>query len=395
MRSVRGNLYLLSAVLVVSAITSIYQAPSAYAAQIQNRSLTLVAGTVGGSTPGNVARPADTVNHLFKFNLPTAATVGSLKFEYCTTPEDVGAATCVAPTGMDAGTNLGVKNATFGNETGSAVTGFSMGTKTTNSFILTRVANGVTANSLVQVQANNIVNPTVKNYTFFVRITAYSGTNGATGPGDTGSVAASTADPVVLSGVMPETLMFCTGATITVVGSTPDCSTATSAADIRFNQLFSPSDTATATSQMAASTNANGGYSITVNGSTLTSGSNTIPPLANTLGSAGATPQRGRSGFGMNLALNTTAISTVAVGANINPTTASDPTNLRGQAKTGYNVADQFKFFSGEVVAASDNPTPGPTNGQLYTVSYIVNVAGNQVSGNYSTTLTYICTPTF
>lgn len=79
------------------------------------------------------------------------------------------------------------------------------------------------------------------------------------------TVAASTAEPIILDGTMPESLVFCTGETIGLTSSVPDCGTATDGA-ISFNQLFSPIPTATATSQMAASTNAGSGYAITVNG---------------------------------------------------------------------------------------------------------------------------------
>lgn len=378
MSSLRGKVYTFSvcAVLVTAGITSVYSAPEAYAAQITTRSLTLVAGaTDGGSKPGGV------VNHAYVFTVPSvgATNIGSIKFEYCTVAVEVA---CVAPTGMSAAA------ATFGNETGSAVTGFSMGTKTVNSFILAKASGtSVPAGSVVKVQANSITNPTTANQTFFVRITTFTGIDGATGPVDTGSVAASTANQITVTGVMPETLIFCTGATINKTLGIPDCTTAAAGA-INFNQLFSPTDTATASSQMAASTNAASGYSITVNGTTLTSGGNTIPAMA-----AAATRTRGKSEFGMNLKLNTVATSTLAVGAEVD--VAPNGTDLRGQAKTGYNTVDTFKFNSGDVVAASDFNVAGPTNAQIYTSSYIADVAGNQISGTYVATLTYICTPTY
>jgi len=377
MRIVRGKLYIwgLCAVLVTAAVTSVYSAPEAHAAQITTRSLTLVAGaTDGGSKPGGV------VNHAFTFTVPSVGNtnIGSMKFEYCTVAVQVA---CVAPTGMSASA------ATFGNETGSAVTGFSMGTKTVNSFRLPRTAASVTAGSIVKVQANSITNPTTANQTFFVRITTYTGTDGATGLVDSGSVAASTANEITVTGIMPETLIFCTGGTISKTSGIPDCTTATSGA-INFNQLFSPTDTATATSQMAASTNAASGYSITVNGTTLTSGANTIPGMT-----TAALRTRGISEFGMNLKLNTTATSTVAVGAEVDAT--PNGTDLRGQAQAGYNTVDTFKFTSGDVVAASNFNTAGPTNAQIFTVSYIADVAGNQISGTYVATLTYICTATY
>jgi len=106
-----------------------------------------------------------------------------------------------------------------------------------------------------------------------------------------------------------------------------------------------------------------------------------------------ATRTHGKSEFGLNLKLNTVATSTIAVGAEVDA--APDGTNLRGQAKTGYNTVDTFKFATGDVVAASDNTVAGPTNAQIFTASYIADVAGNQISGTYVATLTYICTPTY
>ncbi len=366
----------MSAVLAVAGIVSAYEAPSAQAAQITNRSLQLAAITPGVTDGGS--KPGGVVNHAYTFTLPTAGTVGSIKFEYCTIAVQVA---CVAPTGMSA------TAATFGNETGSSVTGFSKLSSTANSFIATRAAAAVTANSVVKIQVNNVTNPTPTNYTFFVRITTYTGTDGVTGPVDAGTVAASTATQIVLTGIMPETLIFCTGATVSTTGGIPDCTTAT-AGTISFNQLFSPTDTATATSQMAASTNATTGYAITVNGNTLTSGSNTIPAMT-----TGATRTRGKSEFGMNLKANTTATSTVAVGTEVAPT--PNGTDLRGQAQVGYNIVDTFKYNSGDVVAASNFNVAGPTNAQIYTSSYIADVAGNQMAGTYVATLTYICTPTY
>jgi hypothetical protein len=186
---------------------------------------------------------------------------------------------------------------------------------------------------------------------------------------------------------MPESLIFCTGATIGVTALIPDCATAT-AGTVSFNQLFSPTDTATATSQMAASTNAASGYNITVNGPQLSSGGNLITNMA----SAGPIV-RGTSQFGINLKLNTVATSTVPVGLEV--AAAPDGIGLRGQAATGYNTVDTFKFVTGDSVAKSDNGGAGPTNAQIFTSSYIVNVPGNQASGTYATTLTYICTATF
>ena len=345
---------------------------SASAGQITSRSLTLQGiTTTGGSQPGG------TVNHLFAFTLPTTGTLGSIQFTYCTTASGA----CTPPTGLDT-TGVGL-----GTSTGAVFTS-AVSTAANVAYITRSAASGGGA---VVEQLTNVVNPTNANgETFYVRIASFTTTTPSGGGVDTGTVAAATARQIILTGTMPESLIFCTGGTVGLTLGVPDCSTATSGA-VSFNQLFSPTDTATASSQMAASTNASSGYTITVNGTTMTSGSNTIPAMA-----SATTGVRGTGQFGMNLVLNTTTTSTPAVGAAINP--ASNGTNFKANAQTGYNTADTFKFVTGDTVAKSDNGTPGspgPTDAQIYTASYIVNVSGSQAAGQYTTTLTYICTPTY
>jgi hypothetical protein len=364
-RALLGLGVLLSAVLLPLLVPT-----SASAAQITSRSLTLQAGaSAGGSKPGGV------VNHFFQFTVPGGSSVGSIKFMYCTTASGA----CTMPTG------LVTTSATLNLETG--ITGFTMVNTTNGSPYLTRSAAAVGTNVAATFRLNTITNPTTTNYTFYVRIASYASTDTTGATTDTGTVAASTATQILLDGTMPESLVFCTGATIGLTASVPDCATAT-AGTISFNQLFSPIDTATATSQMAASTNAGAGYSITVNGPTLTSGSNTITGMG-----TAAVGVRGISQFGLNLKLNTTTTSTPAIGTEVAP--AANGTNYRGQATTGYNTSDTFKFTTGDVVADSAFGGAGGSDAQIFTIGYIVNVPGSQPAGTYTTTLTYICTPTF
>ena len=365
---------LVASMLVLATVAVTFRGQVAYAAQITARSLTLQAGaTDGGSKPGG------TVKHFFQFTLPAVGnpSVGSIQFLYCTTASG----TCTTPTGLD------TTGSTMGSETGA--TGFSIDTADVNgSPYLTRTASSITAGTAVTYRLDGIVNPTTTNTTFYVRISTFASTDTTGSAIDTGTVAASTATQIVLTGTMPESLIFCTGETVTTTASIPDCSTAT-AGSITFNQLFSPTDTATATSQMAASTNASSGYVITVSGPTLTSGSNTIAAMS----SAGV-GLRGTSQFGLNLRANTGATSTPAVGSNVAP--AANGTNFKGQPATGYDTVDQFKFStSGDTVANSANSGAGPTDAQIFTASYIVNVSGSQTAGTYTTTLTYVCTATF
>lgn len=372
----KSFLRLLSLVtLVVTLSVSALLPMSADAAQITTRSLELVAGaTDGGSMPGGV------VNHKFTFTLPTSGNVGSIEFKYCTTAADSGTNVCITPTG------LSTSGATIGSQAGA--TGFTINTTTNGAPYLTRTAALVSGPQIVTVQLNGITNPTeVNGETFFVRITTYDAAALGGSIVDFGTVAAATNRGIDLTGTMPESLVFCTGTTIAKTLGVPDCSTVTSGA-VLFNQLFSPTDTATATSQMAASTNAGLGYAITVNGPTMGSGTNSIPAM----NTAGAT-NHGIGQFGLNLKANTTATSTVAVGTEVDAT--PNGLNYRGQAATGYDTIDTFKFTTGDTVAKSDNGSVGGSDAQIFTVSYIVNVPGSQPAGTYTTTLTYICTPTF
>lgn len=347
------------------------------AAQITARKLTLMAGDTNGNTVNAGAMASGVVKHKFDFTVPSGTNVGSIQFLYCTQAAD----TCTTPTG------LSTTSATLDAQSGA--TGFTMVNTTNGAPYITRVTPASAAGTL-SYTINTITNPSANNTSFYVRISTFASTDTTGAPTDQGTVAASTSEQIYLSGVMPESLVFCTGATIDVtplVTGVPDCATAT-AGIISFNQAFSPTDTSTASSQMFASTNAGSGYAITVNGPTLTSGVNTIAGMS-TMGPI----THGVSQFGLNLKLNTIATSTVPVGAEIDK--PSNGTNFRANPAAGYDTVDNFKFVNGDVVANSDNGGAGGTDSQIITVSYIANVPGSLPAGTYSTTLTYICTPTF
>lgn len=366
---------ILLAVLGVSiAVTPLLPSRNAYAAQITNRSLTLQAGaTDGGSKPGGI------VKHLFSFTLPTSGTLGSIVFLYCDEPGALGD-TCTPPTGLD------VTSASYGTSSGAAFDGVVTNPAIKNRIYLTRATpTAFTAGAVTEqlVGVTNPNDPLKPNLTFYVRIATYASSDTTGSPIDTGTVAAATANQIALNGIMPESLIFCTGTTINTPNGIPDCSSA-SGDTVNFDRLFSPTDTSLATSLMAASTNAGAGYVITVNGATMSSGGNTIQAM-----DTADVSTHGKSQFGMNLMANTTP----TIGTNITP--APNGTNYKGQAETGYNVADHFKFTSTDAVADSQNGGPGPSDAQVFTASYIVNVPGSQAAGQYATTLTYICTATF
>jgi len=383
MRASNSRLFniLLCVVLLTATFLSALDSQNTYAADLTSRSLTLIDGTTdaGGKVSG-------VVRHRFKFTVPATVSVGSIKFQYCTT---AGVGTCDMPTGLitTAGATL------LENQVNAS--GFTLD-KTTNGVpYLTRAAASIDAGTLVSYDLTNITNPSTTDntkMTFFVRISTYTSIDTTGTAIDTGTVAASTSTQIILTGTMPESLIFCAGATVTAPGGIPDCSTITTGA-VAFNQLFSPTDTASATSQMAASTNAASGYSISVNGTTLKSGSNSVTALA-----ARTANTRGVSQFGLNLKKNTALTSIALPGTEVTAAYDADINqHLRGQAASDYSLADSYKFtattpgVSGEEVAASDTAT----NSQIFTATYIVNVPGSQAAGEYTTTLTYVCTAKF
>ncbi len=374
--------------MAILALQVMPPATAVAATQITARSLTLIAGVAdGGSKPGG------TVNHKFQFTLSdTTDALGSISFQYCTTAAAVASGIgCVAPTGISAQTaSLGVETGATGFTTITASSRDDASDGAYNVSTIGRSSASTIGASpvVVTIQLNGVVNPSTAQ-TFFVRISTFTSLDGTGTPLETGTVAAATSTQIQLAGTMPESLVFCAGATVGVnAGSVPDCGTVTTGT-VNFDRLFSPTDTAIATSQMAASTNAGSGYAITVNGPTLTSGGNTIAPMNN--GSGGPTTGiHGVSQFGMNLVANTVATSTPAVGIDIAPSSGTG--SYFGEPVPNYATVDSFKYADGDTVADS---TSKGTDAQIYTTSYIVNVPGSQPAGTYSTTLTYICTPTF
>jgi len=126
---------------------------------------------------------------------------------------------------------------------------------------------------------------------------------------------------------------------------------------------------------MQAQTNAANGYTVTINGSTLASGVNTIPALAAQTVSAIGTSQ-----FGLNLR------------SNASPAVGADPTGVGSGTFSGtYGTANSYRFGSGDSVAQAGLPT----NANTFTSSYIVNIGGAQAAGVYTSTMTYICTASF
>ncbi len=342
------NRLILKAILVATAVSILPLA--AMATEVTDRSITL-----GSSAPGAIT------THTFGLTVPSTANVGSIEFKYCTTP--LGA--CTTPAG------LVTTVASLINQTGA--TGFSVVNTNNGTPYISRGSASIPATTQVTYQFSGVTNPSGVNVEYWVRVNTYASIDTTGSPIDGGVVDFVTTSDITVSGIMPESLIFCVGTSGT------SCANITGSA-VSLG-IFSPALTNTGTSVMSASTNASFGYTIALAGSTLSSGANTITSMGqqsqNGTASASAV---GTSQFGTNLRAN----STPPVGANVSGLGT-------GVVVGGYNVVDNFRYFSGDTLANAG----GPVNDNLFTNSYIVNVSPDQAAGVYTATMTYICTATF
>jgi hypothetical protein len=346
-----------AAALLLATMQALVVPQTANAAQITARKLTLSSSNPAGSNA--------TTSYTFNFTVPSGTTLQSLSATVCTTASGA----CTTPTGFsNSSSTLASQPVNLGD-----ATGWTVSTATAGSLRLSKAGNAAAPTGSQTVVFGNVQNPTTTNQTFFARVTTYSDASWTT-PVDTGVVAASTATQIQLSGTIDESLVFCTGTSITgqncgtVAGSTVNFGT------------FSSTAASTGTSVMAASTNGVSGYSITINGSTLTCATCSGSPTIAALGSQTASSP-GSAQFGANLRSNTSP-----------STFGADPSGSgSGSYTANYGTANQYRFVTADGVASAASATDANT----FTTSYIVNVPGSQPAGTYTATMTYIATATF
>ncbi len=328
-------------------------APLLYSHQVEASDLYSRRVIVGSS------RPSAVTTYQFDFTIPSFSNLGSIEFEFCTNNPYIGTA-CTTPAGFD---SSGVTLDSQIGETGFSVDG---GLTTSSKVVLTRASVpsvGVPATYVL----GNITNPSVVNQSVFVRIATYATVN-ASGPRtDTGAVVFATVNGIGVDGYVPPYLTFCVGVTVSL-----DCSTA-SGNILDFGELR-PTQSRQVASELSGSTNDPGGYSVFLNGNTMTSGNNVITALGSPTAS-----QPGTSQFGMNLR------------ANNAPSVGADPIGS-GTAVAAPQMSSQNQFYFNNIAILS---SPLSTNFNKFTASYIVNVSAGQPPGIYSTTLTYVATAAF
>ena len=305
------------------------------------------------------SEPSAVASHELGFRFTeTGIPVGSISLEFCAN-DPLPNTPCTFPAGLDASAVV------LTAQTGEV--GFSIHPNSTaNKIILSRPA-AIPSGAAVTYTLGNIVNPSTQG-TFYTRLQTFTSTDATGVDIESGGMALAINSMLTIQTEVPPYLKFCTS----VVISGFDCSTANSfLVDLG---EFSSNTVSRASTEFVVATNAASGYSVTVSGSTMTSGNNTLPPLSGNASSPGS------SQFGINLR------------GNSNPSIGVDPSGPgTGSITAGYNTPNTFRFQDGDVLVTS----VGVSDNRKFTTSLIANINANQAPGYYATTLTYICLANF
>ena len=316
--------------------------------QLANRSITIGTSETSAAT-----------TYQFQFDLTVAQMLGSIRFEVCQ-EDPLPGNPCTIPSGFD------FSIAALVTQTGE--TGFIIDPASTANDLLLSRAPAMAPTGTVSYLFDPTINPDTDG-SYYIRLYTYPTADGSGPSTENAGLAFAITSGLGVVAYVPPWLEFCVGRVI----PSPSCSSV-SGSFISFGTL-SETATRSGTTQMAGGTNAEFGLSISVIGTTMTSGINFIPSLSSPTAS-----NVGSSQFGMNLRNNAT------------PNIGSDPTGLGTITPTAnYNIPNLYTYNDGDAIASIGIPT----DYSLLTVSHIVNIDSNQPPGVYSTTLTYVATATF
>lgn len=144
---------------------------------------------------------------------------------------------------------------------------------------------------------------------------------------------------------------------------------------------LNPSVTQTGNATYSVKNYTSYGYIVQVIGDPPKTNFHTLQNMAAPAASATGTEQ-----FGINVVANT---SPATFGAN--PVQVPDNTFSFGQASTGYDTANTYKYVNGDTISYASKSS-GQTD---YTISYIANMSNGTPAGAYATAQTLVCTGTY
>jgi hypothetical protein len=329
-------------------------------------------------------RPSQTsVTYTFTFTTATAATLKCITYDFWDTA--IGTS---LPAGMGFGsvnkgtfTGTGITNGNWGAPTFSSPT-----VKTTNS-----TGDAVGASVVVTTPLTLITNPNTAT-TFYVRVQDFTDTGCSlpAGSNDTVTLAAPTTASTLISATINPTLSFAVaglgnGATVKGAittengGGALNCATSTATA-VSFPANMSINTNYTCGQSLTTSTNAQGGYSVTLRG-THASGD-----------FLKGTP--------------TTLTITDGTGSNATPAAFGTPTEefaytssdalLSSGTPARFSADDTFaKVGNNSATTEEVAWNGGPVNAEVINIAYKIRFSGTTEASTYTGTVLYTCTATF
>jgi hypothetical protein len=313
--------------------------------------LTLTSRSISVST----AEPSAVATHDFQFTYASTSPVGSIVFEYCDN-SPLFTEPCNIPPGLN---TLTASLVSQSGETGFAIDGVN----TTSSRIVITRAPVATATIASDYVFSGITNPSTPSSAQYVRVSTHASTDGSGAETDQGGVAYAILAPFQVGAFVPPFLAMCAAVTVEI-----DCSGG-NGNQIDLGTLVT-SQPRSATSQFSGATNSITGLAVYSLGTTMTSGNNVIDALSS------PTPSLpGFSQFGVNMRDN----SQPNIGADRDGPGTNTPL-------ADYNIPNFYRYEPGGIIASSTLPT----DYTRMTVSYIVNINGNQKPGVYAATVTYL-----
>ncbi|KKQ19344.1 MAG: hypothetical protein US33_C0031G0001, partial [Parcubacteria group bacterium GW2011_GWC1_36_9] len=192
---------------------------------------------------------------------------------------------------------------------------------------------------------------------------ALSGTMGTVDITGTAAMSIIADDQVVITATVAPTITF------TISDTTVGFGTLSTSAARFANGATTGSATDVVAHTLTAATNATGGYIVSYNGATLTSGGDTITVASLTDDADGV---QGSESFGLSIA------------------TDGDATITSGYVYAG---TPDWKWIASATTTIITEA--GPTATETFDMHYLANIASTTEAGDYSTTATYIATGTF
>jgi hypothetical protein len=340
------------------------------------------AGTMTPSkvTISNSARAASSVTYTFNQTLTVDTAIKQIDIYFC--QESAATGDCTAPVGM----NTGTPTLNSSNIDGSDITAAKIAAA--NNTI--RVGVGTTAAAqdplTLQMEFTGLTNSTVGDTSYYVRMTTYSDAGVTTI--DTGRAAIGilgTGSISVTANVAPAfsftVASVGTGATVNNAGVT----VTTTATTIPFGDIEPGGSSAIAAHDLTVSTNAEGGYTVTVVGTNppLADGSNNIDNF-NQPNSAPTTWGTGPGGVAKNV--NSGFFGYTTEDAVLGTGTVDRFTSGGGNKWAGFDTTAYEVMYNAGATAFA---------GQTVRVGYQVQANGYQPPGSYAGTITLVATPTY